>query len=35
MAQINKFLVVYVFSKFDDIDRFKFFVNSYKKNPSG
>ena len=35
MEQINKFLVVYVFSKFDDIDRFKAFVNNYKKNPSG
>ena len=35
MKQLNKFLVVYVFSKFDDIDRFKFFIDSYKKNPPG
>ena len=35
MEQINKFLVVYVFSKYDDIDRLRFFVNSYKQNPPG
>ena len=35
MSEINKFLVVYVFSKFDDIDRFKDFISSYKKNPPG
>ena len=35
MTQNNKFLVVYVFSKFDDINRFKNFIESYKKYPSG
>ena len=31
----NKFLVVYVFSKFDSIDRLSNFINSYKKFTSG
>ena len=35
MEKFNKYLVVYVFSKFDDIDRFKNFINSYKNNPPG
>ncbi len=35
MNNINKFLVVYVFSKFDDISRFEKFINSYKKYTSG
>ena len=35
MEKFNKYLVVYVFSKFDDIDRFRNFINSYKNNPPG
>lgn len=35
MSKINKFLVVYVFSKFDDIDRFQKFIDSYKKYSAG
>ena len=35
MKRFDKFLVVYVFSKFDDISRFKNFINSYKDNPPG
>jgi hypothetical protein len=35
MKKNNKFLIVYVFSKFDDINRFKNFINSYKVNPPG
>lgn len=35
MKKFNKFLIVYVFSKFDDISRFKNFINSYKNNNPG
>ena len=35
MKRLDKYLVVYVFSKFDDISRFKNFINSYKDNPPG
>jgi hypothetical protein len=35
MNKFDKYLVVYIFSNFDDIDRFKNFINSYKDYPSG
>ena len=35
MNNDSKYLVVYVFSKFDDIDRFKKFISSYKRYNSG
>lgn len=35
MSENNEFLVIYVFSKFDNIERFSNFINSYKKFPSG
>ena len=35
MNKFDKYLVVYIFSNFDDINRFKNFINSYKNYPSG